>query len=396
MAPLLKNYIIAATGDFGQARSHDNLRRWVEANGGKWASTVTKLVTHLIVSKDHWKRQVAAVRAALRIKQCKIVCYDWLEDSLQNKGRKREGPYLWKNKEKESAKLRAARQESVRRILKKDVRAFENGCENAKSDLMSGLLTPSPSASSKSTSSSPQSAVANLARLRAQRTEAVRDTFSGHHRSSTPASSPPAVSASEDVALQVPPFEGLPMGEKRSKRGAPAKKAADEWARIDNHHIYRDDTGFDHDVTLVRTDVANNTNERFSIRLYESHTVPHTYATATRYRHSHASRPAIVVIVDPGSQFAPAFKHFRIAFKEKTHVPWEQRYNKEVIANAVATAKEGYDRKVRVAEAEEKEVTELVRKDWERKAKVFTWCGVRKGMPKGVMARNEGVAVKGA
>lgn len=53
----LKNRVIAVTGDFGQARTHENLKRWIEANGGKWASTVTKDATHLISSKEHWTRQ---------------------------------------------------------------------------------------------------------------------------------------------------------------------------------------------------------------------------------------------------------------------------------------------------------------------------------------------------
>ena len=143
MKQILKNYVVTATGDLGEARNHANLRKWVEANGGKWASSVTKDCTHLICSKDHWKRQVAAgqskgasnlspaydanrlaVRAARKNKQVKIVTYDWLEDSLQKQSRKHEGPSLWKNKEKEFTKLKAARLESERRILEKDGNSF--------------------------------------------------------------------------------------------------------------------------------------------------------------------------------------------------------------------------------------------------------------------------------
>lgn len=56
---LLKDRVVAATGDFGEARTHDNLKRWVEANGGKWVTTITADITHLIASKEHWVRQTA-------------------------------------------------------------------------------------------------------------------------------------------------------------------------------------------------------------------------------------------------------------------------------------------------------------------------------------------------
>ena len=53
----LKNEIITATGDFGSKRSHGDLKRWVEANGGTWVTGVSAKVTHLICSKAHWKEQ---------------------------------------------------------------------------------------------------------------------------------------------------------------------------------------------------------------------------------------------------------------------------------------------------------------------------------------------------
>ena len=51
----LRRCIIAATGDFGQARTHDKLKQWTEHNGGKFVREISGLTTHLICSKEHYK-----------------------------------------------------------------------------------------------------------------------------------------------------------------------------------------------------------------------------------------------------------------------------------------------------------------------------------------------------
>jgi len=54
--PLAK-FTIVISGDFGEKRSHENLKRWIENNGGKVTSSNSTSVTHLICSKEHWKKQ---------------------------------------------------------------------------------------------------------------------------------------------------------------------------------------------------------------------------------------------------------------------------------------------------------------------------------------------------
>lgn len=105
-------------GDFGVKA--EKVRQWVEANGGRLSKHVDRNVTHLITTKDAFRKRVAygifdllskicppplnskwlvfIVREARRIKKIKIVSIDWLEDSLLSKDRrpKREGPYLWR------------------------------------------------------------------------------------------------------------------------------------------------------------------------------------------------------------------------------------------------------------------------------------------------------------
>ena len=51
---ILKGLVISVSGDVGPRP--DQLRKWVEANGGKWLPHVSKGVTHLICSKEHWKK----------------------------------------------------------------------------------------------------------------------------------------------------------------------------------------------------------------------------------------------------------------------------------------------------------------------------------------------------
>lgn len=69
MKSILKNHSIAVTGEFGTARSHENIKRWIELNGGEWASSVKPGVTHLICSEAHWKRKVGAGRRFLSIEK---------------------------------------------------------------------------------------------------------------------------------------------------------------------------------------------------------------------------------------------------------------------------------------------------------------------------------------
>jgi hypothetical protein len=60
------------------------------------------------------------VQKARKINSIKIVTYDWLEDSLQMRSRRREGLYLLAKVEKSDKKLKAERKVKERRALKKE------------------------------------------------------------------------------------------------------------------------------------------------------------------------------------------------------------------------------------------------------------------------------------
>lgn len=92
----LAGLTIAVTGDFGPRRSHDTIRRWVEKNGGQWATKVSNEVTHLISTKEDYRSKapmgnhqpsvttisaltVHSVKTALKLKLLNIMTFDWLE-----------------------------------------------------------------------------------------------------------------------------------------------------------------------------------------------------------------------------------------------------------------------------------------------------------------------------
>lgn len=55
----LKRFTIAITGNFGEQRSLEKMRKWIHVNGGTVAQEVNREVTHLICSKKHFKQNVA-------------------------------------------------------------------------------------------------------------------------------------------------------------------------------------------------------------------------------------------------------------------------------------------------------------------------------------------------
>lgn len=55
----LKHFTIAITGDFGERRSAEQIRKWIHVNGGTVAYDISSEVTHLVCSKKHFKENVA-------------------------------------------------------------------------------------------------------------------------------------------------------------------------------------------------------------------------------------------------------------------------------------------------------------------------------------------------
>ncbi|KAI9709830.1 MAG: hypothetical protein M1812_007622 [Candelaria pacifica] len=269
MKNCLENLTLAITGEFGSARSHENLRRWIKNNGGAFAEQIDDQVTHLICSMDHWKKQHANVKEAMRYPDIKVVSYDWLEDSLHSKrARKETKKYMMKSILTQKRSEKAGK----RRAIKEGVKTFQKGCNDAKTDLLSTKKT------------------------------------------------------------------------------------------TDNYHTYHDETGFGYDVVLARADLSKNINERhhlkvlpcpnhlppspppkppflpqskLSMKLFESHAIPHLYCTYTRY--SRPGRSAGEDLTPIGSLFSPCFAAFTKFFKTKTGLRWEERLDKKKVEGEVFT-----------------------------------------------------------
>jgi hypothetical protein len=98
----------------------------------------------------------------------------------------------------------------------------------------------------------------------------------------------------------------------------------------DLYHIYTDITKFEYDIVLVRIEMSTNTNFRYHLRLYETHTSPHEYCTVLRFVQP-GLQSTKQYIAHMGSSYENAFRAFRSAFHQKTLLKWEERFMPELV-----------------------------------------------------------------
>ncbi|KAF1965978.1 hypothetical protein BU23DRAFT_336052 [Bimuria novae-zelandiae CBS 107.79] len=135
---ILKGLVIGAVGDIrnssDESISNDQLRKWILANDGRWTSKVDSGTTHLISSKDAFKKNAEPVKQAKK-HNVLVVKYDWLEDSLHRRRKLVERKYLW---EVERAQRRTRK--TIKRLgPQADKKKFDTGCDLAMQDLDSDL-----------------------------------------------------------------------------------------------------------------------------------------------------------------------------------------------------------------------------------------------------------------
>lgn len=125
------------------------------------------------------------------------------------------------------------------------VATFEMGCKVAQTDLYSGTSDGPAKRPAKSKTTS--WAVNALSKIRADRAATAIEEASDHEDE-------------QDETSQ------SSLGAKPDRSQS---KTNHDWVLgdLDNHHIYRDMTGFDYDVTLTRIDIAKNSNERYQLRV---------------------------------------------------------------------------------------------------------------------------------
>ncbi|KAI9723852.1 MAG: hypothetical protein M1828_004102 [Chrysothrix sp. TS-e1954] len=278
MPKTLAGNVIAVTGDFGKTRNLNNIRRWIEAHHGTFASSMKPDVTHLICSKEHWRSKTKAVQQALTDKHIKIVTFDWLEDSLQSGRRKPPSPYLLKHVTKAAAKEKVTQRKKIKSLLKQEgqTKAPQPECD----------ATNNPGTKPE----------------------------------------PKTESSSSDPSITISPSEGA-----QAKYLSIAGRFDDgcEEAKRDllceNYHTYRDSTAFCYRITLTRPNIAENKSERFVLHLYETNALPHLYALTATYTHPNTLPPKVYKLVAPSSGFQKAYTAWREFFLTRTGVPWDQR-----------------------------------------------------------------------
>ncbi|KAF6231217.1 hypothetical protein HO173_010549 [Letharia columbiana] len=237
----LKRFTIAITGYFGEQRSSEQMRKWIHNNGGIFAYNVSPKITHLVCSKEDFKKNVAMVQKARQLRTVKIVSWDWLEDTLMKEHPMKESEYLMAplvkcaadNKEKK----KAVRKENIR----KGMENFEKGCKEFKEDMFS-----------------------------------------------------------------------------------------------DGYHIYQDCTKFNYDVTLARTNLLVNKNDRFALKLFESHATPKYYACYAKYS-SPGHAPTSEMLAPIGSPWETAWDAFQGFFELKTGKKWEERFVRMALGSEAFT-----------------------------------------------------------
>lgn len=127
---VLKACRICIAGELGPGRDAGRVKKWVEANGGTFSSSVDEKVTHMLCSEEHFKSQKSAIsrysnmsyisadncstaKQTNKYESIKTVTFDWLEDSLTKKLKKREAPYLLAKTKETRAKKRETRQKNL-------------------------------------------------------------------------------------------------------------------------------------------------------------------------------------------------------------------------------------------------------------------------------------------
>lgn len=260
---------VAGTLDYDNTQ----IKKWVEANGGRYSPSVSKHITHLITSKEAWKNASDEVQKAVK-HQAWVLTYDWLEDSLLKKRKLAETKYSWEDKEQE----RKRNKEMKKLGFLADTKKFQDGCEAAKKATGTGTSQPRSRTARKPRQSRSVligdmanvpfvPAAETLRQKREAREEAASQAAKKTSQRPTNALSSSAASASSHTLTSSSP-QPLPQAKKSLK---------------DLYHYFLDATGFEYKILLTRCDLPANTMQRYHLSILESHTKPNVYCTFIQY-----------------------------------------------------------------------------------------------------------------
>ncbi|OAL44629.1 hypothetical protein IQ07DRAFT_245979 [Pyrenochaeta sp. DS3sAY3a] len=362
------------------------IKKWVEANGGRWSPSFRIGVTHVITSKAAWKKAADPIQQASD-RGVWLVSFDWLEDSLNAKRKLSEKRYTWDHLVKEKQK----RREWKKLGAQFDSKKFLDGCEIAKELTGSGtspaLRKPRQSKGfffgSSTSSSKPaldlENKDADEDTVEDTRVKPQQPSLSSHPQHTKPSKlpktlKPASTSRNSSASASVSTDTAV---------GSNAKASHFK----DLYHYYIDNDGFEYKIMLVRSDFSSNSFARYHIGLLESHAKPHTYCTVVQFTPpakknvgqmavtgkqevpesalksmlqkfleeagnnatltsdkvagdlSEDERPFKSLICPMNSDFVSSFRAFRYAFRDITLLAWEERFDHDKVIQK-ARAKE--------------------------------------------------------
>jgi hypothetical protein len=300
---ILTGFTITAIGTFSV--EHSSIKKWVEANGGRYSKEGQRGITHLIASKEAWNKGLNTVIKASE-SGAWVVSYDWLEDSLQRKRKLAEKKYTWEILKRE--KKRSRQLKKLGAVA--DGKKFREGCEQITELTGSGtskklpkerapkrsksfffaeaINTPFVSATDALKQRRAEREAAEAAEKAAKAAKKAAKSSSGteqtpmviddHAPSSAQSSSVPAAAAktvSEQSKLPTPPASAAASPTKNEPQ---AKKSLK-----DLYHFYLDSTGFEYKIVVVRSNFAINSIARYQLSILESNAKPHRYCTLAVY-----------------------------------------------------------------------------------------------------------------
>jgi hypothetical protein len=318
---VLNNLTISVAGTLDYDTTQ--IKKWIEANGGRYSPSVTKQTTHLLASKSAWKNASDEVQSAVK-SGAWVLTYDWLEDSLMKKRKLAETKYTWEDREQE----RGRGKEMKRLGLLADAKRFREGCEVARK--ATGTGTSKQPRSRATAARKPRQSRSVLigdmvdvpfvpaaetlrqkreAREAAAAKKAAEQATKRTSRTLTNASSSSAASTHSHTLAASSPQPAVSQAKKSLK---------------DLYHYYLDATGFEYKILLTRCDLPANTMQRYVLSILESHTKPNVYCTFVQYYP--AGEPSGV----EGSGCIQAVFDFNNTFQSSTSSSSETQEEKEM------------------------------------------------------------------
>jgi hypothetical protein len=334
---VLKDRIIAVTG----ALEHDTtqIKKWIEANGGRYSPNVRRGITHLITGKDAWRQSSDAVQAANKLGVF-VVTFEWLEDSLHKRRKLAEKQYTWEH----ITQLKRRERQMKKLGPQASQKQFENGCDEIKKNTGSGtsksrrprVVVPKPKKSTSLLTADwhvpfvPAAEALEKKREKREAAKAKREAEEAAAKktketnTNRAASTAPSSSTADNVAsptsatshaLSTTSFQPAPPAP-----GVQAKKTSLK----DLYHYYLDSTGFEYKIILTRCNLRANEITRYRLSILESHTKPHVYCTLIEYFPPGAGHTA-----SSGGACIQALLDFEKTFHESTNTDASLNDNQE-------------------------------------------------------------------